>query len=77
MCPMRLCAQVGKNIQKARKSQGLSQDSLAVKAGIDRSYLSEIENGRVNVSLIILDQIAVALDTKITALFDGYKPQTK
>ncbi|MGB4100736.1 MAG: helix-turn-helix transcriptional regulator [Alphaproteobacteria bacterium] len=70
---MDVCSVVGANIRKLRNGLSLSQEDLAFKAGIDRSYLSEIENGYKNLSLIILDQIATALDVKIIALFAGYK----
>ena len=45
---------IGKNIKKYRKIQQLPQIELAVIVGIDRAYLSEIENGRTNPSINIL-----------------------
>lgn len=70
---MNICSVIGANIKKLRASKSLSQEELAYKAGIDRSYLSEIENGYKNLSVIMLEQIAVALDVKITVLLSGYK----
>lgn len=52
---------------------GLSQEELAFRAEMDRSYLSEVENGYKNLSVIVLEQIAAALDTDITDLFKGFK----
>lgn len=52
---------IGLNIRKYRKKQHLSQIELAVEVGIDRAYLSEIENGRTNLSVNILYAIADAL----------------
>ncbi len=70
---MDLCSIIGTNIRKLRNSKKLSQEELAFKAGIDRSYLSEIENGYKNLGVLTLGQIAGALGVKITALFAGYK----
>lgn len=60
---------IGKNIKKYRKIQQLPQIELAVIVGIDRAYLSEIENGRTNPSINILYAIADALQINITELF--------
>ena len=59
---------IGKNIKKYRKLQELAQIELAVTVGIDRAYLSEIENGRTNPSINILYAIADALKVDITDL---------
>ena len=59
---------IGKNIKKHRKLQELAQIELAVTVGIDRAYLSEIENGRTNPSINILYAIADALKVDITDL---------
>ena len=60
---------IGLNIRKYRKQMKLSQVDLAVEVGIDRSYLSEIENGRVNPSVNILYAISDSLDIKVADLF--------
>lgn len=59
---------LGQNIKNIRKSKQISQIDLAVAVGIDRSYLSEIENGRRNLSVNILYAIADALEVKISDL---------
>jgi transcriptional regulator with XRE-family HTH domain len=70
---MKLCTVVGTNIRKVRADRGLSQEELAYRAGIDRSYLSEIENGHKSVGVMVLDDIAAALEVEITDLFNGYR----
>jgi transcriptional regulator with XRE-family HTH domain len=70
---MKLCTTLGTNIRKQRADRGLSQEELAHRAGIDRSYLSEIENGHKSVGVVVLDDIAAALEVEITELFKGYK----
>lgn len=60
---------IGLNIKKYRKQMKLSQVELAVEVGIDRAYLSEIENGRTNPSVNVLYAIADALKIEIEKLF--------
>lgn len=73
MRDMDLCSVIGSNIRKLRTAKGLSQEELAFRAEIDRSYLSEIENGHKNMSVMVLDQIAAALEVDLRELFEGYK----
>ena len=61
---------IGKNIQNQRKKQNLTQIELAVEVGIDKAYLSEIENGKANISVNILYAIADALHTDIKDFFN-------
>lgn len=61
---------IGANIRKCRRAQKLSQIELAVEVGIDRAYLSEIENGHANPTVNILYAIADALKIHIVVLFD-------
>lgn len=56
-----------------RIDSGLSQEELAYRAGIDRSYLSEIENGKKNLGVMVLEAIAAGLDVEAAALFKGYR----
>ena len=49
---------IGKAIIRLRGSKGISQERMAFEASIDRRYLSDIENGKRNVSLDVLSRIA-------------------
>jgi transcriptional regulator with XRE-family HTH domain len=51
----------------------VSQGELAHRVGIDRSDLSEVENGHKSVGVMVLDDIAAALELEVTDLFKGYK----
>ena len=51
----------GKNVRKFRLSQGLSQDALAEKAGLHRTYIGAVERGELNITLINAEKIANAL----------------
>lgn len=60
---------IGQNIRNIRKTKNIPQVDLAVEVGIDRAYLSEIENGRTNTTINILYAIADALKVEISDLF--------
>ena len=62
---------IGNKIRQIRKEKNIPQIELAVEIGIDRSYLSEIENGRTNPSINILYAIADALHVNIIDLFQN------
>ena len=60
---------VGQRIKELRKEIGLSQEALALKAEVDRTYVTDVENGRRNVSVEILERIIAALDVSFTEFF--------
>lgn len=65
--------QVGNRIRALRKQRGLSQEKLALKAGIDRTYLASIETGKRNATLLSLEKVAIALDISMRDFFDFEK----
>ena len=66
---MTIQEKVGKTIIKLRKEQGMSQETFAYESGIDRRYLSDIENGKRNISLDILERVADKLGIKLSEFF--------
>lgn len=62
--------QFGKTIQKMRKDRKLSQEMLAERAKLHRTYIGMIERAERNVTLINIHKIASALGVSITELFD-------
>ena len=52
---------VGAKIQEIRKAKGITQDQLALKAGLDRVHLYRIENGKQSMTLKTLELIAQTL----------------
>lgn len=56
-----LLIHIGRNVRYYRKANGLSQEKLAEKADLDRSYLGSIERGENNISVLSLNKIAHAL----------------
>lgn len=63
--------EVGKRIKAIRNEQGLSQEKLALKADIDRTYLAGAEQGKRNISLKSLEKIVNALDVSFEEFFKG------
>jgi transcriptional regulator with XRE-family HTH domain len=60
---------IASNIRRLRTAVGLSQEALAVDAGVDRSYMSRLERGTVSVGVDVLERIADALGCKLGELF--------
>ena len=62
-------ARVAWNLRRLRVARGLSQESLAVDADVDRGYISGIERQTFNPTVDVLDRLAAALAIDITELF--------
>ena len=62
---------VGQRIKELRKIILLSQESLANKADVDRTYVTDVENGRRNVSVEILDRLINALNVTVSEFFNA------
>ena len=61
---------VGKRIRELRNNMNLSQEKLALKAGIDRTYLAGIESGKRNATITSLEKITNALEISLKDFFD-------
>lgn len=64
-------ARFGAHLRSLRKSKGLSQEALGLTCGLSQTYVSEIENGQRNPSLLSLLAISHALDMTLPQLLDG------
>ncbi len=62
---------VGKNIRKYRDLKYLTQDDLSEYTYLSRTYISEIENGKKNITVVRLLEISEALDVDFEALVEG------
>ena len=60
---------LGQRIRAIHEKQGLSQESIALASGIDRSYFGGIERGEHNVAIVNLEKIAIALGISLKDLF--------
>ena len=54
--------EIGKRIKEIRSEKGISQEKLALKAELDRTYVAGVENGKRNPSIKSLEKIINALD---------------
>jgi transcriptional regulator with XRE-family HTH domain len=53
-----ICTRLGKNIRRLRGEQGWSQEDYADRAGIHRTYVSDIERGRRNPTITVVEKLA-------------------
>lgn len=60
--------EIGKRLKVFRKSSGLTQEMLAAKAGFSRSYYSDIETGKRNISILNLCKLTIALNISLSEL---------
>ena len=56
-------------VKDRREALGLTQEEFAERAGIHRTYLSDVERGTRNLSLINIERLALALSMKVSELF--------
>jgi transcriptional regulator with XRE-family HTH domain len=66
---MKARALVARNLRRLRVLRGLSQENLAVDAGIDRTYVSRLERGLENPTVAVLERLADALGAGIVEFF--------
>lgn len=52
---------VGSNVERLRRAQGMTQEQLAERSGFSQQYISGLENGRRNPTVVTLYEIAEAL----------------
>lgn len=67
----------GESVKGRRKLLGLSQEELAEKAELHRTYISDVERGARNVSLESINKLAHALGVSVSALFSREEPNGK
>lgn len=60
----------GLKIKELRIQKSYSQEDLAKLASITKSYISDIENGKRNVSLKVIDKLAKVFEVEINKLFE-------
>ncbi len=68
---MNIKEKVGQRIRQLRKELELSQEALALKAEVDRTYVTDVEAGRRNVSVEILERLIKALEVTIAEFFNS------
>lgn len=68
---MSILADFGEKIRTLRVKKGMSQEELADRAGVHRTYVGMIERGEKNITLKNIEKYAKALEVRISELFEG------
>jgi transcriptional regulator with XRE-family HTH domain len=63
----------GERVRLLRKRMGISQEELAYKANLHRTYIGMIERAEKNITLLNIEKIAVALKVPVTDLLEESK----
>ncbi|XVJ96745.1 helix-turn-helix domain-containing protein (plasmid) [Burkholderia vietnamiensis] len=61
--------QLASSLRRLRAERGWSQEELAARCALDRSFLAHVERGARNISIDNIEKLAHALDVKIADLF--------
>jgi len=62
---------LGRNIRRLRQDRGWSQEDYADRAGIHRTYVSDIERGARNPTITVVEKLASPLEVPPGTLLDG------
>jgi transcriptional regulator with XRE-family HTH domain len=63
-------ARLGRNLRRLREKKGWSQETFAEEAGIHRTYVSDIERGNRNPTILIVEKLAAPLGVSASALLE-------
>jgi transcriptional regulator with XRE-family HTH domain len=67
-------ARIAWNLRQLRSSLGVTQENLAVDAGVDRTVISDLERSKHNASIDLLDRLARALKVDVAIFFISPDP---
>jgi transcriptional regulator with XRE-family HTH domain len=62
-------------VRELRQGLDMTQEDLAERCGLFRTYMSRIETGQANPTLTMIDALATSLGVPVAALFEGGAPQ--
>jgi len=60
---------VGKRIRELRNKLGISQEELAAMVELDRTYITSVECGKRNISIVNIEKLATALNVSLSEFF--------
>jgi transcriptional regulator with XRE-family HTH domain len=66
-----VCVELGKRVRSLRRRKGWTQVEMAVHLGIDRGHLSDLEMGKREIGLLMLQVIARGFETTMADLLKG------
>ena len=67
---MKIEEKFGARVKEIRLKKGFSQEALANEAGIDRTYMTSVENGKRNISIQNIEKIITALNVSFSEFFN-------
>ena len=62
---------VGRRVKELRNKLGISQEELADLVGLDRTYITSVERGRRNISIVNIEKLAKALNVTLSEFFES------
>ena len=71
----RFLGQLGERVRTARERTGLTRKDLATESGVSERYLAQLESGQGNISVLLLQKVATALDLSLAELFSAQDEQ--
>ena len=71
LTPMNIKLKIGQRVKQLRNERNISQEALGLEAEVDRTYVSDVENGRRNVSMEILEKLIKALKVSFSEFFNS------
>ena len=70
---MKITEKFGNKVKEIRQELGISQEELSFRADLHRTYISSIELGKRNVSLVNIEKLAKSLECEINDFFNDKK----
>lgn len=67
---MNIQEKFGSKVKSLREQKGISIEHLANNSNVDRNYISDIEKGKRNVSIEVIEKIMTGLDTDLATFFN-------
>ena len=61
---------VGRNLRKIRKQKGISIERLSFISDVNKNYISDLERGNRNPTIIMLDRLAFSLEIEVKEFFE-------
>lgn len=68
---MNIRLQFGMRLKYLREKKGWSQERLSLESDVNKNYISDLENGRRNPTLEVMDRLAIALGITLSELTKG------
>lgn len=65
---MNICQRLGRNVRGLREAKGWSQEDYADRAGIHRTYVSDIERGKRNPTITVVEKLAAPFEIEASEL---------